>query len=69
MRKFLTTEGTDGILAFFTGGIPASIVGYSFFDSVVFPILMTVITGLIGGFSALIGKEIYKKTLGKKFKK
>jgi hypothetical protein len=68
MKRFLTTDNTESIAAFFTGGIPASILSFNLFEGVLFPILLAALTGLVGGGFALLGKDLYKYLKGKLFK-
>jgi hypothetical protein len=60
MRRFLTSDSIESIAAFFTGGIPASILSFSLFDGVIFPMMLAALTGIVGGCFALLGKDIYK---------
>lgn len=60
MKRFLNTENTESIAAFFTGGIPATLLSFSLFEGVIFPMLLAALTGLIGGGFALLGKDLYK---------
>jgi len=65
MKGLLSADTTESIAAFFTGGIPASIVAFELFNGVVFPILLAALTGLVGGGFALLGKDLYKSIKGK----
>mgnify|MGYP003630578787 FL=1 len=60
MKGFLNTNTSESIAAFFTGGIPATILSFNLFEGVVFPMLLAAITGLLGGGFALLGKDLYK---------
>ena len=60
MKGFLNTNTSESIAAFFTGGIAATILSFSLFEGVVFPMLLAAITGLLGGGFALLGKDLYK---------
>ena len=64
----MNSEVKDTLLAFITGSIPATIVGSHFFDNVLWPIVMTVITGFIGGVAAILGK-MFVNWIVQKFKK
>lgn len=70
VNDYLKIHG-DNLLAFFTGGIPATIVGWNYFDNVLIPIAMTIITGFIGGMAAILGKMFVTWCLGviKKYRK
>ena len=58
----------ESIAAFFTGGVPATVVSFHLMD-VTIPMIMAVMTGILGGFFALLGKDLYKFIKDKVVKK
>ena len=67
IKIFLNTDAGESVVAVFTGGVPAAIVGFSIEQTVV-KIIMTAIVGLVGGATALLGKDLYKWAKKKLFK-
>ena len=60
IKSFFTSDITESIGAFFGGGISATIVSYHLMNDVVWPMIFAVLTGLVGGAAALLGKDLYK---------
>jgi len=59
-KRFFNTETLENIGAFISGDLLATIVAFNLLTDVGKPIFIAVITGILGGFCALLGKDFYK---------
>lgn len=56
----LKPETTESIVSFVTGDTLATIMAFVLFKDVALPMILAVATGILGGFFALLGKDLYK---------
>jgi hypothetical protein len=59
-KRILTTEKLESLGAFISGDLLATIVVFSVLKDVAMTLGLTILTGLLGGAAALLGKDIYK---------
>jgi hypothetical protein len=60
MKKFFNSDTLENIGAFISGDLLATIVAFNLLKEVAFPMFLAVLTGLVGGAAALLGKDLYK---------
>ena len=66
LKVKMTNSIKETLIAFCTGDVLATIVAFNLMSDIGYPVVISVLTGLIGGFCALLGKDIYKKMFRKK---
>ena len=60
MKRFFNTDTYESIGAFISGDLLATIVAFNVLTDVAKPTLIAIVTGVLGGFCALLGKDFYK---------
>jgi len=60
VKKFFNNNTIENIGAFISGDILATIVVWNSFTDLAKPMLLAILTGLVGGAAALLGKDLYK---------
>ena len=60
MKKFFNSDTLESIGAFISGDLLATIVVFSVLKDVAMTLGLTIVTGLVGGAAALLGKDLYK---------
>ena len=60
VKKFFNNDMTENIGAFISGDLLATFVALNLFNEVAMPIVLAALTGVLGGFFALLGKDFYK---------
>jgi hypothetical protein len=66
MKKLLTEDNIENVIAWSTGDILATVVAFNLLTDVAKPVLIASLTGFIGGAFAILGK-IFVKRMFKKF--
>jgi len=60
VKKFFNNNTIENIGAFISGDILATIVVWNSLTDLAKPMLLAILTGLVGGAAALLGKDLYK---------
>ena len=60
VKKFFNNNTIENIGAFISGDLLATIVALNLLTDVAKPVFIAVVTGILGGFCALLGKDFYK---------
>jgi len=56
----MNSKTTESVMAFITGDALTTIMAFILFKDVALPMILAIGTGLLGGFFALLGKDLYK---------
>jgi hypothetical protein len=59
-KTYFNTNTIENIGAFISGDLLATIVAFNILTDVAKPTFIAIITGILGGFFALLGKDLYK---------